>query len=338
MKKIAINGMGRTGRLMLRRVLSGAAPHIEVVAVNDVAAPDDIAYLLKYDSVHGRLNAPVRVEAGNCASAIDRYACCVKRIRVRCLGAISAWRSSSRPRDNSPSGRRRSTPRSRRTPGADRRSVAGRGRDARPGRQRSGVRFAQTLRRVERVVHDELARATAQSAAGSVRRRGRDGDDGPRIHGLASRRRQAREENAPRPCSRSLDDPDLDGRRCGNGAGIARVEEQDPRGRDSRPGARRLGHGHHGATRTRRNARGRKAALRDAANGPMKGILGYTEEGSYPSTSSASRCRGSSMRMPPRSSGASHEFSSGTTTRLATVPGVSTWSADRISESNHRRR
>ena len=64
MKKIAINGMGRTGRLMLRRVLAGAAPDLEVVAVNDVAAPADIAYLLKYDSVHGRLDARVRAADG----------------------------------------------------------------------------------------------------------------------------------------------------------------------------------------------------------------------------------------------------------------------------------
>jgi glyceraldehyde 3-phosphate dehydrogenase/glyceraldehyde-3-phosphate dehydrogenase (NAD(P)) len=64
MKKIAINGMGRTGRLMLRRALSGAVPNLDVVAVNDIAAPDDVAYLMKYDSVHGRLNVPVAFEGG----------------------------------------------------------------------------------------------------------------------------------------------------------------------------------------------------------------------------------------------------------------------------------
>ncbi|MEZ5558296.1 MAG: type I glyceraldehyde-3-phosphate dehydrogenase [Pseudomonadales bacterium] len=55
MKRIAINGMGRTGRVMLRRWLSGAAPELEIVAVNDLAGIDNLAYLLRYDSVHGRL-------------------------------------------------------------------------------------------------------------------------------------------------------------------------------------------------------------------------------------------------------------------------------------------
>lgn len=59
MKKIAINGMGRTGRVMLRQWLSGDWPDIEIVAVNDVVSLDNLVYLLKYDSVHGRLPWPI---------------------------------------------------------------------------------------------------------------------------------------------------------------------------------------------------------------------------------------------------------------------------------------
>jgi glyceraldehyde 3-phosphate dehydrogenase len=64
MKRIAINGMGRTGRVMLRRLLLENHWDLELVAVNDVADPDDIAYLVKYDSVHGRLHEAVGFQDG----------------------------------------------------------------------------------------------------------------------------------------------------------------------------------------------------------------------------------------------------------------------------------
>jgi len=49
--RIAINGMGRIGRLLFRR-LTGH-PDIEIVAVNDIMPPANLAYLIKYDSVYG---------------------------------------------------------------------------------------------------------------------------------------------------------------------------------------------------------------------------------------------------------------------------------------------
>jgi len=49
--RIGINGFGRIGRLVLRRALT--LPDVEVVAINDRANLGDLAYLLKYDSVHG---------------------------------------------------------------------------------------------------------------------------------------------------------------------------------------------------------------------------------------------------------------------------------------------
>ncbi len=50
-KKIAINGFGRIGRLVLRTALQ--SPHLEVVAINDLVPPDNLAYLFKHDTVHG---------------------------------------------------------------------------------------------------------------------------------------------------------------------------------------------------------------------------------------------------------------------------------------------
>lgn len=51
MKKIAINGMGRIGRAALKVILD--TPELDIVAVNDLVTVDNIAYLLKYDSVYG---------------------------------------------------------------------------------------------------------------------------------------------------------------------------------------------------------------------------------------------------------------------------------------------
>lgn len=59
-KKIAINGFGRIGRLFFRAALDSA--DIEIVTINDLMDPTTIAHLLKYDSVHGRLNADVSVQ------------------------------------------------------------------------------------------------------------------------------------------------------------------------------------------------------------------------------------------------------------------------------------
>jgi len=57
---VAINGFGRIGRLVLR----AACKHdnINVVAINDLVPPDNLAYLLKYDSTHGRYDGEIRVE------------------------------------------------------------------------------------------------------------------------------------------------------------------------------------------------------------------------------------------------------------------------------------
>ena len=58
-RKIAINGFGRIGRQVFR-ILEGAQD-IEVVAINDLTPPEMSAHLLKYDSVHGRFDADVKV-------------------------------------------------------------------------------------------------------------------------------------------------------------------------------------------------------------------------------------------------------------------------------------
>lgn len=62
--KVGINGFGRIGRMAFRAIAKDF-PGIEVVGINDLLAPDYLAYMLKYDSVHGRFNGDVAVEGSN---------------------------------------------------------------------------------------------------------------------------------------------------------------------------------------------------------------------------------------------------------------------------------
>lgn len=62
MARIAINGLGRIGRAALRLILD--SKELELVAVNDIAPADNIAYLVKYDSVYGRYGEDVFAKEG----------------------------------------------------------------------------------------------------------------------------------------------------------------------------------------------------------------------------------------------------------------------------------
>ena len=61
--KVAINGFGRIGRIVLRQAMKN--PNVEVVAVNDLSDVDTLAYLFKYDSVHKMYQGNVSVQDGN---------------------------------------------------------------------------------------------------------------------------------------------------------------------------------------------------------------------------------------------------------------------------------
>jgi glyceraldehyde 3-phosphate dehydrogenase len=62
--KVGINGFGRIGRMVFRAVAKDF-PEIEIVAINDLLEPDYLAYMLKYDSVHGRFKGDVSVSGHN---------------------------------------------------------------------------------------------------------------------------------------------------------------------------------------------------------------------------------------------------------------------------------
>ena len=63
MRKVAINGLGRIGRLVLRHLMT--VPHVQVVAVNDLTDAPTLAHLMKHDSIHGLAPFPVAADGNH---------------------------------------------------------------------------------------------------------------------------------------------------------------------------------------------------------------------------------------------------------------------------------
>ena len=64
MIKIGINGFGRIGRMVFRAAVENFSNDIQIVGINDLLEPEYLAYMLKYDSVHGQFKGEVAVEEG----------------------------------------------------------------------------------------------------------------------------------------------------------------------------------------------------------------------------------------------------------------------------------
>ena len=65
--KCAINGLGRIGRAILKLLVD--EPSLELVAVNDLVDAENLAYLLRFDTVYGRYPKPIVVDAGQLSVA-----------------------------------------------------------------------------------------------------------------------------------------------------------------------------------------------------------------------------------------------------------------------------
>ncbi|MBD5400167.1 type I glyceraldehyde-3-phosphate dehydrogenase [bacterium] len=77
--RVAINGFGRIGRLVLRAALESGRDDIEFVAVNDLAPAEQNAYLLEYDSVHGKLPMDVKLEGDTIVVGNQKIKCIAER-------------------------------------------------------------------------------------------------------------------------------------------------------------------------------------------------------------------------------------------------------------------
>ncbi len=65
MIKVGINGFGRIGRMVFRAAVESFSKDIEIVGINDLLDPDYLAYMLKYDSVHGKFDHAISVDGTN---------------------------------------------------------------------------------------------------------------------------------------------------------------------------------------------------------------------------------------------------------------------------------
>ena len=65
MIKVGINGFGRIGRMVFRAAVENFSDDIQIVGINDLLEPEYLAYMLKYDSVHGIFNHDIKVEGSN---------------------------------------------------------------------------------------------------------------------------------------------------------------------------------------------------------------------------------------------------------------------------------
>ena len=62
MIKVGINGFGRIGRMVFRAAVKNFSKDIQIVGINDLLDPEYLAYMLKYDSVHGRFDGDIKIQ------------------------------------------------------------------------------------------------------------------------------------------------------------------------------------------------------------------------------------------------------------------------------------
>jgi glyceraldehyde 3-phosphate dehydrogenase len=95
MTNVAINGLGRIGRAALKILVDGEG--LNLVAVNDLADADNLAYLLKYDSVYGRYGREVTVAEGALVVDGRRITALAERdpANLRGTSSMSIWSSSA---------------------------------------------------------------------------------------------------------------------------------------------------------------------------------------------------------------------------------------------------
>ena len=77
MVKLGINGFGRIGRMVFRAAVENFSKDIEVVGINDLLDPEYLAYMLKYDTMHGQFDGTIEADVENSQLIVNG-----KKIRV----------------------------------------------------------------------------------------------------------------------------------------------------------------------------------------------------------------------------------------------------------------
>ncbi len=180
--RVAINGFGRIGRLVLRAILESGRKDIEVVAINDLGPVETNAHLLRRDSVHGKFPHEVKVDGDTIDAGMGPMKVTAdqgsvpaspqgarRRHRARMHRHLHLEGEGLRP----PQGRRQA--RARLRPLRRRRPHRGLRRQRRQARRRAH-------RRLQRLVHHQLPGAGRPRAPQRRRRRARLHDDDPLLH------------------------------------------------------------------------------------------------------------------------------------------------------------
>ena len=269
--KVGINGFGRIGRNVLRAIVESGRTDIEVIAINDLGPVETNAHLLRYDSVHGRFPAEVKVDGETIDVGRGPIRVTAERdpaklpwkdvdIALECTGIFTSAEKAALHLQNGSKKVLVSAPVSGDAPRPVRTVVYGVNHETPDGRRH---------RRLERLVHDELPRPRGQGDARQFRHREGLHDDHPRLYGRPADARHDAQGPLPRPRRRDVDDPDLDGRRQGRRPRPARAEGQARRLGHPRADAERLGSGpevrrrqegrRRGGQRRRRARRGRRS-------------------------------------------------------------------------------
>ena len=253
--KVGINGFGRIGRMVLRAAVRDF-PDIEVVGINDLLEPDYLAYMLQFDSVHGRFKGTIAVEG---STLIVNG----KRIRLTAVKdpAELKWGEIGADVVVESTGLflTKETAEKHLAAGAKKvdhvGAVEGRDADVRVRRQRQDVRRAGD--HLQRVVHDQLPRAGRQGAQRHVGHQARPHDDRARGDRDAEDRRRPVEQGlARRPRHPREHHPVVDRRGQGRRQGDSRAQQEADRHVVPRADVRRVRRRPHGRAREARDVQG----------------------------------------------------------------------------------
>ena len=319
MARIAINGFGRIGRCIVRAALKRGEKDLEFVAINDLTDTKTLAHLLKYDSVHGVLDAEVKAtekaivvngkeiqvtavknpaELPQAANKVDLVLECTGLFTEREKAEAHLKAGAQHVLISAPGQERRLHRRLRHQP-----------RAARP-------REAQD--HLERLLHHQLPRAGREGPARELRHQARPDDDDPQLHERPEPARPAAQGPAPRPRGRAVDDPVHHRRREGGRRGHPGAEGQAQRHRRPRPDAERLARRPDRRDREAGHRRGDQRRVQEGGRGAAQGRARSTRTSRpSPSTTTATRTpRSSTPPSPSSSTGTSRRCSPGTTTSV----------------------
>ena len=231
--KVGINGFGRIGRNVLRASLGD--PELQFVAINDLTDAKTLAYLLKYDSVHGTLKGSV--EAKDDQIIVDGKSIKVlamkdpKELPWKDLDVEVVIESTGRFTDREGAGKHLSA-------GAKQVIISAPAKDP-DVTIVLGVNedmFDPKAHHIvsQRLLHDQLPGARRQSAARDVRHQARRHDHDPLLYQRSTTARPSAQGSAAGAGGRHVHDSDEHRRGQGVASRAAAVERQDGRARDSR--------------------------------------------------------------------------------------------------------